>query len=136
VNDKETVSAETRTTIYSDRANSGRVSLWSWACRKIHAVFPRAAYVVSELCVILKWPTLLAAFNLDLWCVILPCFCYMMVNAWTGFAVLVVSQIPLWYLLIKEIRRQDRLMPLSEIWETDEEKWDDALEKFSANFGH
>lgn len=131
MNDKETVSAETHTTVNSDRIDSGKVSLWSRICRTRCYRYVGASHIVRDVCTVLKWPMLLGALYFDVCCVIFPLFCAMMVYGVYALIALILSQMPVWYLLIKEIRREDRRMPLSEHWETDEKRWNKALEEYT-----
>ncbi|RLC85257.1 MAG: hypothetical protein DRJ03_12195 [Chloroflexi bacterium] len=86
--------------------------------------------IIEALLTILKYPVLLSLFALDVIVVIPSCF-FMVFPEFgfvIGFAVLIGSQAPIIYIIVKEIWRQLHMLPMSEAWETTWENWNEAID--------
>ncbi|MGB9778783.1 MAG: hypothetical protein ACPLW8_05205 [Candidatus Bathyarchaeales archaeon] len=87
--------------------------------------------IIGDLAVVLKYPVLLGLLMFDM-AVLLPSTFLVGYHFGTVSAVafFTLTQSPIEYLIIKEIRRLNRLLPMSEAFETSPEKWNMALQEY------
>lgn len=86
---------------------------------------------ISQVVEVLRFPVLLGLLGLDL-CTVAPFFVFT-IGMYGTYSVLglIVTQSPIIYLTVQEIRRRDTMLPMSEAWETSREKWLKALEEYT-----
>jgi hypothetical protein len=85
-----------------------------------------------DLKIVFKLPFLLALFALwtlwGLWgTMFIICYC----GIWLGILWFIGASSWLFYMIVREIRRLDKMKPLSEFWEVSSEKWNRTLEEYA-----
>jgi hypothetical protein len=129
-NDKETSAVETGSNIPVPGAAGSQPGNRNSACRKIHSL--HASQVHVELTDILKLPLLWAALGLDFWFFVFLPMCYLSVDFWAGISVVILAHSWLICLLIKELRRKDRIAH-GDQFEVSNEQWNTTLEDYCSS---
>jgi hypothetical protein len=82
------------------------------------------------LSTVLKWPLLVTLFAFNAF-VVIP-FAVMSITqfGFIGFILLIAVESPLFFLAIREARRQWKIQPAIDRWETSLEKWNEAVNDY------
>ena len=76
-----------------------------------------------------SWIMRTAAFQIDIF-VIFGFLCLAGVYGYYAILGLFLSQMPVWYLVAKEVWRKEHMLPRSECWETTSEKWSQSFKEY------
>jgi hypothetical protein len=82
------------------------------------------------LSTVLKWPLLVTLFAFNAF-VVIP-FAVMSITqfGFIGFILLIAVESPMFFLAIREARRQWKIQPVIDRWETSLEKWNEAVNDY------
>jgi len=82
------------------------------------------------LSTVLKWPLLVTLFAFNAFVVIPFAVMSMTQFGFIGFILLIAVESPMFFLAIREARRQWKIQPAIDRWETSLEKWNEAVNDY------
>lgn len=87
--------------------------------------------MLDALFVVVKYPLLLGLFGFDIFVVIPFLLFSASMFGYTSLLVLAITQSPVIFMIIQEERRKRQTLPMTDRWETSQERWLELLDEYT-----